>query len=364
MVRETLGEDAIIIATREERGAKGGVTVTAALDADDMSVVSPRKQVEREPAGYTRSGAKPSAPGKSPAFEVADAAVGHIADADDWLQYDDEEDAEGGVTEQLTEILLRHSVPEDVTDPVLSFCMVMGINDPKLSLIAAMENLFRFQPLMPVTNKPVTRRKPFMFVGPPGSGKTLTVAKFAAKAVLQNVPAVVLTADTMRAGGVEQLEAFTRLLEVPLHKIKSPADLKARLADLRPDTAVFIDTPGLSAFSSESMKQLAKLTAAGDIEPVFVLPAGIDPAESADMARLYSAIGVRRIVSSRLDTARRYGGLLAAANAGNMGFAEIGNSPHVAEGLQILSAKILTQYLFNGATPAEPPSNSRKSQAG
>ena len=351
MVRDALGEDAIIISTREERGKKS-VTLTAALDSDNLSVASPRHKSEGG-----RSGA--------PAFEVADAAAGLIADADDWLQYDEEEDMEGGVTEQLTEVMLRHSVPEDITDPILSFCMVMGLGDARLSLVASLENLFRFAPLMPVTNKPVTRRKPFMFVGPPGAGKTLTVAKFAAKAVLQNIPAVVLTSDTMRAGGVEQLEAFTRLLEVPLYKVKTPADIKARLAELTPDTAVFIDTPGLSPFSSESMKMLAKLGSAGDIEPVLVLPAGVDPAECADMARLYAAIGVRRLISSRLDMARRYGGLLAAANAGNMAFAEIGNSAHVAEGLQALSAKILAQYLFPGANISAPQSShSRKTQAG
>lgn len=356
MVREALGEDAIIISTREERGNKS-VTLTAALDADNLSVASPRRRTSD--AGV-----------KSPAFEVADAAVGHIAAADDWLQYDDEEDLEGGVTEQLTEVMLRHSIPEDITDPILSFCMVMGIGDARLSLVQALENLFRFAPLMPVTNKPVNKRKAFMFVGPPGAGKTLTAAKFAAKAVLQNVPALVLTADTMRAGGVEQLEAFTRLLEVPLHKIKGPNDIKARLADLRPDTAVFIDTPGLSPFSSDSMKMLAKLIGGGDIEPVLVMPAGLDPAECADMARLYAAIGVRRVIASRLDMARRYGGLLAAANAGNMAFAEAGNSAHVAEGLQTLSAKILAQYLFPGANPTSPsggqshPSHSRKTQAG
>lgn len=359
MVREALGEDAIIISTREERGKKS-VTLTAALDADNLSVTSPRRSTIDARRDETRM----------PAFEVADAAIGNIADADDWLQYDDEEDSEGGITEQLTEVMLRHSVPEDITDPILSFCMVMGFGDARVSLGASLENLFRFAPLMPVSNKPVTRRKPFMFVGPPGAGKTLTVAKFAAKAVLQNVPAVVLTADTMRAGGVEQLEAFTRLLEVPLHKVKTAADIKAHLAGLPADTAVFIDTPGLSPFSSDSMKMLAKLCSAGDIEPVMVMPAGLDPAECADMARLYAAIGVRRFISSRLDMARRYGGLLAAANAGGMAFAEAGNSAHVAEGLQTLSAKILAQYLFPGAsTGSDPsgrpsPSQSRKTQAG
>ncbi len=346
MVRDALGEDAIIIATREDpgpvRGRPRGVTLTAAIDADNMSVASPR------PSQTLRS------QHTAPAFEVADAAQGHVADADNWLQYDDEDGAEGGVTEQLTEVMLRHGVPEDVSDPILSCCMVMGFEDARGALVAALENLFRFAPIMPATQKPQSIRKATMFIGPPGAGKTLTTAKFAAKAVLQNMPAAVITADTLRAGGVEQLEAFTRLLEVPLYKIKTPNDLKARLASIHPETAVFIDMPGLSPFSTESMKTLAKFSAASAIEPVLVIPAGLDAAESADMARLYSALGVRRLIGTRLDMARRYGGLLAAANAGNMAFAEIGNAAHVAEGLQALSPKILAHYLLPGANAPSP----------
>lgn len=348
MVRDALGEDAIIIATREEPGAtRGGrprgVTVTAAIDANDMSVASPRRQPT------------------TPAFEVADAARGQVAAADDWLQYDDEDGAEGGVTEQLTEVMIRHGVPEDVADPILSCCMVMGLDDPRSALTAALENLFRFAPIMPANAKPPTTRRATMFIGPPGAGKTLTTAKFAARAVLQNMKAVVITADTLRAGGVEQLEAFTRLLEVPLHKIKTPNDLKAKLAEIRPDTAVFIDMPGLSPFSTEAMKTLAKFASASAIEPVLVIPAGLDAAESADMARLYNALGVRRLVATRLDMARRYGGLLAAANAGNMAFAEIGSTAHVADGLQVLTPKILAHYLLPGANIA---STSQQSKAG
>ncbi len=355
MVRDALGEDAIIIATREEpgatRGRPRGVTVTAAIDADDMSIAGQRRAV---PRGDARAAS-------GPAFEVADAAHGHVADSDDWLQYDDEDGAEGGVTEQLTEIMLRHGVPEDVSDPILSCCMVMGIENAHQSLVTALENLFRFAPIMPASHKPPATRKATMFIGPPGAGKTLTTAKFAAKAVLQNMPAAVITADTLRAGGVEQLEAFTRLLEVPLYKVKTANDLKARLADIRPDTAVFIDMPGLSPFSTEAMKTLAKFASASAIEPVLVMPAGLDAAESADMARLYNALGVRRLIGTRLDMARRYGGLLAAANAGNMAFAEIGNAAHVAEGLQAMSAKILAHYLLPGANASSP---SRQSQAG
>ena len=55
-------------------------------------------------------------------------------------------------------------------------------------------------------------------------------------------------------------------------------------------------------------------------------------AEAAELAALYSEIGATRLISTRLDTARRYGGILAAADAGKLAFAEMGVAPGIGDG--------------------------------
>ncbi len=315
MVRDTLGEDAIIVATREEKGGKA-VRVTAAIDP----TYSP------------------------PAFEISKTGP---ANADDWLQYDEEEE-ESAIAEELTEVMLRHSVPEEVMDHILSCATVVGLEQPSIALIAAIEHLYNFRPLPQKAYK-----RPIMMVGPPGSGKTLAVAKAAARGVMNGLRVGVISADTVRAGGVEQLAAFTKLLRIDLRKAANPQELSTLLQNLSGFDQIIIDTAGFNPFDTADVKNAARLIGAADIEPYLVLPAGTDADESGEMARVFSAIGVNSLIATRIDIARRLGGVLSAAHYGGMSFADASNTPKVADGLFSLDPKSLAALLMPGAYQAK-----------
>ena len=306
MVRDMLGEDAVIVATREERGGKG-VHVTAAVE---------------------------------PAFEINH---GGAAGADDWLQYDDEQD-EFAVAEELTEAMLRHSVPEDVMDNVISCATVIGMENPGIALIAAIEHLFHFRPLPAKASK-----KALIMVGPPGAGKTLAVAKMAARGVMNGLKVGVISCDTVRAGGVEQLQSFTKLLNIELKKAASAKELHALLASMKGFDQILIDSPGINPFSAEDIKTLARLLNTDIVEPYLVLPAGMDADESGEMGRAFATLGVHTMIPTRVDMARRLGGILAAAHSGSLALADASNTPKVADGLFSLTPKSLAKLLMPGA---------------
>ncbi len=306
MVRDTLGEDAVIIATREEMGGRQ-VRVTAAVDND------------------LQTHQKANAPARQ--------AQG------DWV-YDDDDD-KLSVVEELTEVMLRHSVPDDVTEQIVSYSSAMGLEKPLEALQGAFDQLFAFRPL------PMRRHdRPLMVVGPPGSGKTLAAAKIAARGVMNGLSVAVITTDVVRAGGVEQLEAFTRLLEIDLKQAETGKDLKERLMEVRGADQVIIDTAGVNPFEPENIRDLARLIGAGNIEPLMVLAAGSDADESGEMARVFSTVGAQTILPSRVDAARRLGGILSAAYQGGLAFADMSNTPKVADGLTPLSSRRLTSLLM------------------
>ena len=64
-----------------------------------------------------------------------------------------------------------------------------------------------------------------MLVGPPGVGKTLTAAKLIVAAHRRGEAVAAISCDTKRAGGFEQLEAFTRILGLPLAAVEDPPAL-------------------------------------------------------------------------------------------------------------------------------------------
>lgn len=314
MIRDTLGEDAIIVATREESGGKA-VRVTAAIEQDRMS------EFHDEPTGRD-------------AMEAEDA----FSDAG-WLQYDKESDVE--VAEQLAEIMLRHSVPEEIIDQIVSCATVVGLEQTHIALIAALEHLYSFRPL-PMKSP----GKPLMLVGPPGAGKTLAVAKLAARGAMGGRRVAVISTDTLRAGGVEQLSAFTRILDVPLQKARDARELKRAIDLSRDADLTVIDSGGFNPFRNDEMRDLARLMSAGEVEPILVMPAGVDADESGEMARIYATLGVRHMMPTRLDIARRLGGVLSAAHYGGLIFADASDTPQVANGLQPLSPQNLARLLM------------------
>lgn len=329
MVRDTLGEDAIILATREEKGGKA-VRVTAAIDPADYD--------ERHygSAAFDDAGFE-----DAPNFETHGRNA--PSEAETWLQYDDE-DEESAVAEEVTDAMLRHAVPEDVMDQVLSCATVVGFDQPGVAMVAAIEHLFQFNPLPTGSSK-----RAMMFVGPPGSGKTLVAAKVAARGVMNGLKVGVISTDTVRAGGLEQLAAFTKLLRVELRKADSPAGLKQQLEALKGCDQIVIDSAGMNPFNTEDVKKLARLIGAGDIEPYLVLPGGMDAEESGEIGRVFATIGAHTLVPSRIDMARRLGGLLSAAHHGGLSFADASNTPKVADGLLSLNPKVLSKLLMPAA---------------
>ena len=320
MVRESLGEDAIIVATREEKGGKT-VRVTAAIDP-----------------GYG-----------SPAFEV-----GRSSDEDGgWLQYD-VEDEENAVTEEITEAMLRHGVPEDVMDHVISCATVIGLEQPGVALIAALEHLFGFTPL-----PQKTFNKPIALIGPPGAGKTLAAAKLAARGVMAGHTVGVISTDTVRAGGIEQLQSFTKLLQIDLKKAKNEKELVSHIGALSHCDQLIIDTQGVNPFNRDDLRASAIYLGAADIEPVLVLQSGLDADESGEIARAFASLGANLLMPSRIDMARRLGGLLSAAHHGSLSFTDAGHSPKVAEGLFQLSPKTLSRLLMPGSYTTESASSQK-----
>lgn len=317
MVRDALGDDAIIVATREENGGRS-VRVTAAVERMDET---PR---------FEDNGVKPRHPKRE-----LQAAV-----PQDYLQYDAEEDAEDVVHEKLTDTLLRHGVPGDISDTIISTATMMGLNDVQSAMKMALEHTFRFAPL------PMKSRKPLMLIGAPGAGKTLATAKLAARAALSGLKPAVITTDTVRAGGVEQLEAFTKLLQIPLMKARTASDLRARLGEITDADITLIDTGGCNPFEVDDMRQQASLMEGGSIEPILVMAAGGDAEESAEVARCFAVLGVQRLFPTRLDVARRMGGLLSAAGRAGIAFSDASNTPMVASGLVTLSAQSLSSLLL------------------
>ncbi len=208
-------------------------------------------------------------------------------------------------------------------------------------LAQALGREFRFTPL------PLEPR-PLLLAGPPGAGKTTSCAKLATRLVLAGRPPLLVSADGRRAGAAEQLAAFARVLDLPLAVAASPAALAKALARRAPGQPALVDLPGCDPFDDAGARRHAALAEAAQGASVLVLPAGLDAEEAGETARAFHLLGCRHLLPTRLDAARRLGGVLAAAAAADLAFTEAGTGMDVATGLTPLTPEALAQRLSQG----------------
>jgi len=221
------------------------------------------------------------------------------------------------------------------------------LRQPDPALLAALEYHGVSSSLQPafLSFAPLPLDDPLVFVGPPGAGKTLTVARLATRLVMTGTIPLVITADGKRAGATEELAAFTKLLGINLIVASHPATL-TRAIGQRSGPAL-IDTPGCNPFDPGLLAEVTELVGAASGTMVLVLPAGLDPGEASDLARAFVAAGSRYLIATRLDFAHRLGGVLAAAGTG-LALAEAGVGPGAADGLQPITQEWLTARLMTG----------------
>jgi flagellar biosynthesis protein FlhF len=218
---------------------------------------------------------------------------------------------------------------------------------PEPALVAALQYHGVAASLQPssLDFAPLPFDDPLVFVGPPGAGKTLTVARLATRLVMTGITPLVITADGKRAGATEELAAFTKLLGINLIVACQPGTLVRAVAQR--SGPVLIDTPGCNPFDPASLNEVTALALAAAGTMVLVLPAGLDPAEATELAQAFVGAGSRYLVATRLDLAHRLGGVLAAAVTG-LALSEAGIGPGAADGLRPMTPEWLKARLMTG----------------
>jgi flagellar biosynthesis protein FlhF len=191
-------------------------------------------------------------------------------------------------------------------------------------------------------------------IGPPGAGKTATIAKLAVRYGLQlRRPALLVSTDGSRVAAPEQLRGYASVLGIRFELAQSGRALGQLLEEHRANGLVLIDTAGFSAHelneSNEVMRFLAGRT---DIQKHLVLPA---PARGADTSRLSAAYELFRpshLIFSRMDEATAVGPVLSAAMGSGRPVSFFATGQRVPEDVEEATASALIRRLLP-FSPAE-----------
>ncbi len=160
------------------------------------------------------------------------------------------------------------------------------------------------------------------FVGVNGTGKTTTIAKVAKRLLSSGYSVVIASADTYRAGAIEQIEEHAARLGVKAIKHQQGADPAAvvydavRYARANRKDVVLADTAGRMHTSVNLMEQLKKICRVTKPEMVIFVDeatAGNDAVERAK--RFNEIVGIDASILTKVDIDEKGGAAISIAHS-------------------------------------------------
>jgi len=168
-------------------------------------------------------------------------------------------------------------------------------------------------------------------VGPPGCGKTTTLAKLAIQQGLARGRSVrLISADTHRIGGAEQLRAYAGILGASFQAVENAAALAQAIESAPPSALILIDTPGHSAATlpASGSDLAAFLSRRQDIDTHLVLTASMRVEDLYNIVRIYDAFRPAKLLFTKLDETNSLAAIfcVAARGANPISFLSAGQS--------------------------------------
>lgn len=301
MVREALGADAVIIS--QEKDGNGNILITAAIEEPEEIDFDIEDKVEVKPSRVV---------------------------------YDDS---------LLRECLEYHGVLDVVKERILArtrkIALEENINNDRRLLRECFASMFNYRNLLDLTN-PVK-----MFMGVAGSGKSTAIAKVATQAKLNGIKSCIISTDNVRAGANSQLKAFADILETDFSFIKSSRGLFDAVNAAKENySLILIDTAGINPFLREEVEKVSLFTEAVKADMILTMDAGKNTYEAVEIADIFTEIGARWLLPTRMDLTRRIGALLSVASCCELNFCSASVSASIAKGLAEIDAKSLADLVL------------------
>jgi flagellar biosynthesis protein FlhF len=186
------------------------------------------------------------------------------------------------------------------------------------------------------------------FVGPPGAGKTTTLAKVAAAyGLARRASTQVLTCDVRRIAAVEQLRTLCAILGIGLQVAETPGALEHALLEHSNKALILIDTPGCSSKEVPEVEDFAAFFAnRPEIEKHLVLPASMKNEDLARVVDTYSSFSHTHLVFSRLDETSTLGCVLNETRRTGGPISFLCGGPDVPEDLEEADSDRLTRLVL------------------
>lgn len=305
IIKNDLGQDAIVLSTRKIKGPGGETTleITAAID----KVPEP---MNLRPADIQSHPSPPS--------------------------------DEAGLAATFT----SHGLAPDHINTLLK--ATTGVSNAGFSAADALEMVLgkkaAFQPAATL----IKRGHAHVFIGPTGAGKTTLLSKLAVERKKSGASIGLLSLDDQKIGGFDPLVTVAEILGEQAHLIQTGHDLASAGSKLGKRNYLFIDTPGLNLLHPHETEQFRqRLDALGfPLVVHLVLPANLNRVDLSAIPYAFRDFNPVSALFTKLDETPQFGAIVNVALDHPLAIGLASTSPRLEDPPLVLDPVVFSHRLL------------------
>lgn len=322
-ILQELGEDAIILSTRTVQDKDGNpvVEIVAAIDEKEIQKQQVKRPVKEKLSGLDnllKMTGQPK-PEENRVKNYQDQDIygevlkikSEINDLKEILKYKFSSSLNENFS-KVYKVLIDSGLSEKQSLKLISD---VSSSDPNMSYddaLNAVRNIFLSEIKINSTirNK---EKQVISFVGVTGSGKTLTLIKLAIiSKLIWSKKVMIISSDTKKIGGADQLETYAAISSIPFKKVDSPKEIKKIVTDNEEFDIIFLDTSGLNQKNQKDLFEVMDFVkAAKSNRVILVQNSATNQKTMRDIIEKFIPLGITDLILSKVDEAESIGEVLS-----------------------------------------------------
>lgn len=221
--------------------------------------------------------------------------------------------------------------------------------DPALCENAAVESIrkrLRFAPELASSGQ--DSKRSIVLVGPPGAGKTTTLAKIAMRECLGGrLSARIISVETHRVAAHEKLRSLAKIMGLGFTAANSMRELIEAVGEFRTKDILLVDTPGFGRDDFEAARDLIQFLAHMTPKEIhLVLPAPMNREDLMLCFRRYMEFQPDYLLFTKLDETQSRGAVVSLALESGQPVSFLSAGQNIPEDLQVATADALAGKFF------------------
>ena len=224
---------------------------------------------------------------------------------------------------------------DEICDPVMLKAHVVGLMEEDIQISG------------PIRITP-GRCRLAALVGPTGVGKTTTIAKLAANFRLKEKCRVgLITVDTYRIAAVEQLRTYADIIDLPMHVVSTPRDMRETVDRMSHLDLILLDTAGRSPKDEVRIQELKVFLNEAGADDVHLVLSSVAGARTLQhTVEQFGVVGPTSLILTKLDEADGVGNLLPLLRNGGLPLSYLTDGQNVPDDIAVANAHRLAKMML------------------